>query len=367
MKRIFFPLFTLLMAFLMVSCDDNAKPEEQGGELVITFDKDIITSDGKDFSTITVKFNGEPVTEGVEFFDADNEPFEIPDFKFSTSQEGEYEFWAAYKMSMSEPVVIKAVPLSIPEPNKDSDPENTSFSRKVFLTQFTGTGCGYCPGMISVLDDLMDDTGIAGNVVLAAVHSYNADDPAYISAPSSGALGGNGYPFLSIDLSVGYNDYTRKDPALVETISSRLSQKAKVGISVNPVLKDGYLVTKVSVKAAEAGEYLVGAWLVEDGLFGTQADYLGIKDSSFDTHNNCVRVADSKGEGFAGYPVGALEVGQVVDKTFVMKVKDSWKQENLHLIVFTSNPYQKGKFTYYEVNNVVDVPIDEPTPFEYVK
>ena len=367
MKRIFFPLFTLLMAFLMVSCDDNAKPEEQGGELVITFDKDIITSDGKDFSTITVKFNGEPVTEGVEFFDADNEPFEIPDFKFSTSQEGEYEFWAAYKVSMSEPVVIKAVPFSIPAPNNDPDPSNMSFKRKVFLTQCTGTGCGYCPGMIKVLDDLMDDEGIAGNVVLAAVHSWNPNDPAYISAPSSGALGGNGYPFLSIDLSVGYNDYTRKDPALVDAITSRLSQKAKVGISVNPMLKNGYLVTKVSVKAAEAGEYLVGAWLVEDGLFGTQADYLGIKDSSFDTHNNCVRIADSKGEGFEGYSVGELEVGQVVDKTFVMKIKNSWKQENLHLIVFTSNPYQKGKFTYYEVNNVVDVPIDEPTPFEYLK
>ena len=367
MKRIFFPLFTLLMAFLMVSCDDNAKPEEQGGELVITFDKDIITSDGKDFSTITVKFNGEPVTEGVEFFDADNEPFEIPDFKFSTSQEGEYEFWAAYKVSMSEPVVIKAVPFSIPAPNNDPEPSNMSFKRKVFLTQCTGTGCGYCPGMIKVLDDLMDDEGITGNVVLAAVHSYNSDDPAYISAPSSGALGGNGYPFLSIDLSVGYNDYTKKDPALVDAITSRLSQKAKVGISVNPMLMNGYLVTKVSVKAAEAGEYLVGAWLVEDGLFGTQADYLGIKDSSFDTHNNCVRIADSKGEGFAGYSVGELEVGQVVDKTFVMKIKNSWKQENLHLIVFTSNPYQKGKFTYYEVNNVVDVPIDEPTPFEYLK
>ena len=54
MKRIFLPLITLSMAFFAASCEDNTKPEDQGGELVITFDKDIITSDGKDFSTIVV-------------------------------------------------------------------------------------------------------------------------------------------------------------------------------------------------------------------------------------------------------------------------------------------------------------------------
>lgn len=365
-------LFKLAFAFaaiFAVSCSE--KPADEGnnakGDLVITFDKDVITSDGKDVSTIVVKYNGEVVTAGVEFFDADNAPFVIEDFKFSTTEAGDYEFWASYKTSMSEPVVIKAIPMSIPEAVADAQPENCSFARKVFLTQFTGTGCGYCPGMIKILRDLMNDPGIRGKVVLAAVHSYNSNDPAYISAPNSSALGGSGYPFLSIDLSVGYKDYTQKSPALVSEIKGRVAEPAKAGIAVNPSYVDGYLVTKVSVKAAEAGEFLVGAWLVEDGIYGQQADYLNIKDKTYDTHDHCVRVVDSREASFAGYSIGNLDAGQVVDKTFIMKVKKDWKMENLHLVVFTSNPYKQGKNTFYEVNNVVDCPIDSATPFEYVK
>ena len=382
MKNILKFAFAVAAVFA-VACTE--KPDNGGNEgkaeLVISYDKDVITSDGKDFSTITVKLGGKVLTDGVEFFDADNNPFTIKDFKFSTTVAGDYEFWAAYKTSMSEPVLIKAIPMAIPDAVADSAPENLSFPRRVFITQLTGTGCGYCPGMIKVLHDLMDDEGIAGNVVLAAVHSYNAagnvvlaavhsynaNDPAYISAPSSGALGGSGYPFVSVDLSVGYRDYTKKDPAFVSEIQGRIAQPAKAGIAVNPSYNDGYLVTKVSVKAAQAGEFLVGAWLVEDNIYGVQQDYLGIKDKSYDTHNNCVRVVDSKEASFAGYSIGNLEVGQVVDKTFIMKVKSDWKLENMHLVVFTSNPYEVGKYTYYEVNNVVDCPIDAPTPFEYLK
>lgn len=354
-------------AIFAVSCTEKSSDDEVRGDLIITYDKDVITSDGKDFSTITVRLNGEVVTDGVEFFYENNEPFVINDFKFSTTEAGEFQFWASYKTSMSEPVLIRAIPMSVPDAVEDTDPANVSFAKRVFIAQLTGSGCGYCPGMVSVLRDLMNDEGIAGNVVLAAVHSYNTNDPAYISAPSSGALGGNGYPFVSVDLSWGYRDYTQKSPALVSEIQRRLAEPSKAGIAVNPSYTDGYLVTKVSVKAAVAGEFLVGAWLLEDGIYGVQQDYLGIKDKTYDTHDNCVRIVDSKGESFAGYSIGVLEVGQVVDRTFVMKVKKDWKLENMHLVVFTSNPYAVGKNTYYEVNNVINAPVDAPTPFEYEK
>lgn len=358
-------------ALAFVSCqekiDDGKDGDNVSGDLVITLDKDVITSDGKDTANITVKFDGEVVTDGVEFFDADNEPFQIKDFKFSTTEAGEYEFWAAYKVSMSEPVMVKAVPMALPDKVADTDVENTSFVKRVFLTYLTGTNCGYCPGMVNVIKDLMDDEGMEDRLVLAAVHSFNTNDPAYIAAPAVGVFGGTGYPFLSIDMKVGYEDYLSKSPALVSAVNGRLAISAKTGIAVNPVYNDGYLVAKVSVKAAEAGEFCVGAWLVEDGLYGFQQDYLGVKDDSYNTHNNCVRVADSKGSSYAGHSIGVLEVGQVVDKTFIMKINKDWKVENMHLVVFTSHPYKSGKYTFYEVNNVIDCPITEATPFEYAE
>ena len=46
-----------------------------------------------------------------------------------------------------------------------------------------------------------------------------------------------------------------------------------------------------------------------------------------------------------------------------MNVKNAWKVENLHLAAFVS--YGEPATSGCAVCNAVDVPIDQPTPFEY--
>ena len=56
-----------------------------------------------------------------------------------------------------------------------------------------------------------------------------------------------------------------------------------------------------------------------------------------------------------------------MEKIFVMNINKKWKAENLHLAVFASYGEGTGTRLTYSVCNAVDVPITEPTPFEYAK
>lgn len=382
MNNIFKTASLLTAAVMLFGCeqlpDDNNGNGTGNGNgntdgtvaLRLVTDKDVIYSDSTDAATFTVLLGDEDVTAESVIYDGNNDEVSLDNYKFTTSEDGEYNFWATYGTYSTYDkaadnygmTTIKAISVPVPEVVADPQPENTAFVHRAFLTQYTGTGCGYCPYMIKILRELMADGTIPAKAVLAAVHSYKAGDPAYISAPKV-----QNYPYLTVDILNGYS-HTSGAGVLRTLVDESLASDAKAGISVNPKLyDDGTLVLKVQVKASVAGDYRVGAWLLEDDLYGQQEDYDQIgkgAEPSYDIHENCVRLIDSRyGGEWAGVPVGTLQPGQTADKTFVMNVKSSWKQENLHLALIVSTP----SGSRYEVCNAIDCPIDAPTPFEYQK
>ena len=377
MKRLLSIASLLVAAVMLISCAED-KPFTATG-ITLKYDKDVIKCDGNDASVLTViGDDGTVVKEDVTFFDADMNEVAISDFKFRTNEAGTYTIWAAYKTFNSQQITIRAINADVPPTVSDPDPSSTSFVRRVMIAQFTGTGCGFCPSMIYTMRHALENEGLKDKVVIAASHSYNNNDPAYISAPSAGNFGGSGYPYLAIDMAVGYGDYT-SESKLRNVLSERYNaEEAKVGISANPAFTkallpsasgkmEDYIIARVSVKAAETGEYAVGAWLLEDGIYGKQTDGMGIKnndkDHDYDTHDNCIRVADSKnGTSWVGHDLGKIEAGKSVEKTFLLRVKDSWKVENMHMAIFVSAKGSNGKYT---VNNVVDCPVNKATAFEY--
>ena len=371
MKNILKIASLLAAAVVLFSCGEKVEDEsvkEEGStltELYILSDKDVIQSNGQDAATLKVYLNGVDVTAESIFYNEKSEVVELVDGKFVADKDGEYKFWAQHgtyltfsgKLQNAELFTIKAISVAIPETVEDSDKANTSFVHRAFLTQYTGTGCGYCPYMIKIIRELMADNTIPDKAVLAAVHSYSNSDPAYISAPRV-----NNYPYMNIDLDKGFSHSQGSGP-LYSQVNSIAADDAKAGISVNPVLyDDGTLVLKASVKAAVDGEFRIGAWLLEDGIYGQQTDYDGIGDASFSTHENCVRLIDSRYDGsWAGKHLGTIKAGDTLDKTFVMNVKRAWKKDNLHVALIVS--VKKGN--KYVVCNAVDCPIDAPTPFDY--
>lgn len=375
MKVLFKYASLLAAAVMLFACGEENKEQGNGNQGVgtadfrLVADKDVIQSNGQDASTLTVYLDGKDVTSDAVIYNEKSEEVALTDGKFVATADGEYKFWAAYgtystfdkNLDDSGMITIKAISVAVPDAVEDPQASNTSFVHRAFLTQYTGTGCGYCPYMIKILRELMADQTIPNKAVLAAVHSYSNADPAYISAPKV-----QSYPYMHIDLATGFS-HSQGSAPLYSQVNSIAASDAKAGISVNPKLyDDGTLVLRVAVKAAQEGDYRVGAWLLEDEIYGQQTDYDGVGDSSYSTHENCVRLIDSRYDGeWAGMPVGTLKAGETGEKTFVMKLKltgsKPWKVENLHLAVIVS----RGEKAGYAVCNAIDCPIDEPTPFEY--
>ena len=390
MRNIFKFASLLSAAVMLFACEripsgnegneDNGLNGGNGGEtkeLRIVCDRDVIQANGEDASTLRVMLGDEDVTSQSEIFDEAENLLSLVDGKFTATEVGEYRFYANYgtlttfnKAADDKGLLlIKAINLPVPAVVEDPDSSNLSFVHRAFLTQYTGTGCGYCPYMIYQLRQLMNDQDktIPNKAVLAAAHSgYNQADPAAINAPQ--APGGS-YPFLQVDLVNGYTHNTGIN-TLYALINNSVASPAAAGISVSPKCyeSEGTLVVKVAVKAAVSGVFNVGAWLLEDDIYGQQTDYDNVGDASYDTHENCVRIADSSYKGtFFGHLLGELSAGEVAEKTFVMNLKSKWKVENMHLAVFVSQGVQQGSRISYSVCNAVDVPIDSPSPFEYVK
>lgn len=369
MKKIMWIASLLLSAVVLVSCEkDGGDDTSMDAGFYVMADKNVIQSNGEDFATFTALLDGKDVTAETVFYLKEGKDMRpVNGNKLKVSSAGTYDVIGSYGTFYTEdPVSISAIDMPVPAAAEDTDPSKTSFVHRSFLNQYTGTGCGYCPGMIRALRAAFEDEQTAEMAVLAAVHSFGAGDPAYISGPRS-----NSYPYLHIDMVSGFTydmDPFGEGKVLKTALQERTSSPAKVGISANPVFKDDVLVVTVEVKAAAAGEYNVGVWFMQDNVYGQQKDQIGIVagDKSFEYHDNCVRSADSRYlNSYAGYPLGEIKAGKTAKRTFVLNIdKTDWKLKDMNDIHFAAFVTAKtGKA--YEVVNVIDCPYNEPSPYEY--
>ena len=388
MNRILKYASLLVAAVMLLSCEGNDPSGE--GILTLTSDKNLIQTFGGDYALLTVKLDGKVVSDGVTFFDGNNEVLDISDFKFVTDMAGEYEIWANYGTSNSETITIKAISVAIPETPADPQPSNTSFETRVLLTEFTTVGCTACPGMKILLEEAFEDEDFAGNVVAAECHPgliNSVADPCYIHTGFNDFCSIGGYPTVNLDMYTNFANYTLPKSEFVSQVDALIDAKEDVaaGIAVNSSYKDGQMVIKATIKAAVAGNYRVGAFLLEDGVYAKQ--HGGQAQPWMDNHDGVIRYIDSKyiaktgGERYYGFSVGEVPAGGTADYVFVWMLDEIWAAgsekaqingggkpwepyvlENLHLAVFVSSTSESGD---YYVNNVIDCPINGMTPFEY--
>lgn len=362
--------------------ENNKEPEKPQTGLVLTATPSTIIADGEDVAVLEITLNDEVLTEGFTIYDDEDNIVELESMEFSTTVAGEYKFWASYKSEISDTITITAEePEEDPDNNEtpegptDSDPENLNFKRRSLLIQFTGTGCGYCPGMTQSLRDVLSNEEYAEHTVLTAAHRYNGSDPAYLAGYAlDQAMGISGYPSLVADMCyIVTSYYTNYVENLVTTALSRTT--AKAGISAVSYIEDDKVIIKATVKAAEESKFRIGAWLMEDGIYGQQSNY-GIAEGDFNIHDNCIRVADSKvsSSDYTGYEIGPVDEngkvqpikkGETAEYTFTIELKDKWKRENCSLVIFVTTPEKvQGRESYF-VNNVIEMPLEGEVAFEY--
>ena len=367
MKKIYGFILLSLAAIAMAACEKQSEDQKKGpaadSELLLSTDKVYIQSNGTDAATITLTLAGEPVTEGVTFYDENtNAVIDVTDMKFTATEDGTYSFWASYLTYTSNTITLKAIPMAVPANPTDTDKAGTSFKRRLLVTQFTGTKCPNCPYMITALHDVYNDQAYASRVVHVACHTSWASD-FLLDKDIHGFLAVSGAPWLVVDFDksskIGvYNN--SQDVMNIKWVIDEwyAAQEPMAGIAVNSVISGNTLAVKALVKAAVTDEYRIGAWLMEDNLSAEQS---GSSLDWMNTHNNVLRIADSEisAQNFSGYKLGKVNAGGYAEYVFVMDLDPEWKKEDLHLAVFITN----GGI----VNNAVDCPAGESIGFDYAE
>ena len=166
MKNMFKIASLLAAAVVLFACEETNTDGGTSGELQLISDKDVIQANGTDAVTFTVLLGDKDVTSSSTIYNEFEEEV-LVDGKFTTTKVGEHKLYAEYgtlstykKNNADSYYVIKAINVAVPTAVADAQPENTKFVHRAFLTQYTGTGCGYCPLMISVIRELMNDETI---------------------------------------------------------------------------------------------------------------------------------------------------------------------------------------------------------------
>lgn len=389
MKRFFHYASLLLAAVMLAACEGN----DPVGELTITSDKNLIQTFGGDYATLTVKLGNQVIKEDVTFYDGNDEIIEINDFKFATDKAGVYEIWANYGTYISDKITIMAIDVALPATPADPQPENTDFKVRSLVTEFTTTGCVYCPSMKRVLHEALDDAATADKVVMSACHSSlvnSVPDPAFIKTDYKD-FSKSTMPYVFCDMYYGFGYYQSLTSADLRSLFSELVESKEdlaAGIAVAARLENDSMVAKVTVKASTTANYRVGAFLLEDGVKATQSS--AGNDDWMHTHDNVIRYIDAQtftnGKSqFYGYSLGEIKAGETADYVFSWLLNDIWEKgsdaaesygggipwaarddSKLHMAVFVSaiDVDDKGN-QFYRVVNAIDCPVNGETKFEY--
>ena len=344
--------------------DGNGYTPDDSG-LVLKADKQYIHANGEDAVTLTVTYNGLPMTEDIIFSNSEGEVLDIegPDYVFVTEEVGEYEIYAEYLVNISESIRITAVPMPVPESPEDPDADNFNFKRRILLTYFTGTDCPNCPTMKDRLKEVSEDPGYADKYVNTVVHQFGSSDPAYFSGGLPSAIGVGEYPSVALNLDKWtlFSNENNVNGIKADIDEEFELAEAKVGISATVVSKDASVMVKAVVKAAVSGNYRIGAWLLEDAIEGQQK---GGSKPEHHIHDDCLRIADSKvsNSDWSGHMLGYIEAGKTAEYMFSMNLKSKWKAENCHVVIFVTSPAGSS----YWVNNAIDVHFNDSVTFEYL-
>lgn len=351
-----------------LATDDNDDVSGDA-ELVLSLDQTIITADGSSSARLVVMYGGVEVTDtkSVSVYQVDkddkNVPVSLPDLRFSTSTPGTYTFWVSYKSKLSNKVTLMAVSPSLDIPGLPEDPKPLSFSfrKRVFITQFTGTGCGYCPGMIRLLRNFKEQEAYKGKAVIAACHTYNNTDPMYLADHYTIASNVSGYPSVMLDLTNSTMMNTVDISVFNRVIDSQLAIAPVAGICATSVAEGTQFVVNAGVKVVGEGKYYIAAWLLEDGIEAKQSNYGFAGDYS--VHDNAVRDIlgfNQEKRKYIGYEHTALP-GETLTEEFKFTLDEGWKLENTHVVIYVCVP----NGTQYAVNNVIDIRPNETLAFEY--
>jgi hypothetical protein len=218
--------------------------------------------------------------------------------------------------------------------------------------------------MMESLKKLSEDEAYNGLYHHVASHSYNGGeaDPAYSEAARDLSMAYNIsglYPMLTFNLTT--NSVGTDLAEIKAQIDLLKKDTADAGIAAATELSGKDVLVNVEVKAAQANNYRVAAWLLEDDIYALQA---GMYESWHNTHHNALRYAAGQISqlSFAGEKLGSLAKGDKASKVLVLPLEEEWVAENCKVLVMVTAADENGN---YDVANCVLCQIGETVTYDY--
>lgn len=368
--RLFFAI--LLTGLFAAGCDNGSTTDNNDGgtaaqgSIELTADRELICADGEDFATFSVFVKTEDgsisdITDEAEIYISATDEL-IESDRFSTTVKGDYSFYAAYGLNITDEITISAVDV-IPELPEDPQEDAFDFRHRMLLVQHTGAECSNCPRMMNSLKALSEDAAYNTLYTHVASHAYldGQNDAAYSPAAKtlSAMFNSGAYPELTFNLtntSTGteYNE-------ICTQINTLKKESVSAGIAMAVEHAEGEIIANVEFKTSEAKTYRIGAWLLEDNIFARQA---GATESWHHYHNNALRAMHGNGqiECIYGTVSGNVEAGTKIQKFFRFPLEDSYIGENCKVLVFVTAADASGN---YDIVNSVVCKVGESVSYDY--
>lgn len=367
MNKILTFSLSILLATAFVGCGKTeAGDDVQNGTISIEADVYEITNNGTDIVTFTVSYkddNGQKqdITADADIFMLPDEATPLGTNTFSSTTVGAFKFYAVYQDKFSKVISVSVIPIIPADPQENS----TDFRHRMLLLQHTGSGCGYCPIVISILEELSELQDYKDSYNHVALHAYNPDDKAYTSDASevSNFFGSGSFPYLTYNLTAFSAPQTLD--GLKKGIDSYRKDAAEIGIcAASAVLENKEIIVNVEVKAAVVNTYRISVWLLQDGIYSRQNDYdTGVFEPWMNTHNNCLMKMAGNGAQtkIYGRNIGNVAAGTKVSGIYRIDVDPSWNLENCKLLILANGKNRE----IYDVSNSVVCPVNGSVAYDY--
>jgi thiol-disulfide isomerase/thioredoxin len=262
---------------------------------------------------------------------------EISGNTFSSPSVGDFEVYAVYEAN-DETFTTEAKEFEVFIPK-----------RKVVVEDYTGTWCGFCPGVAVAIEDLRD---VTEHVAVVAIHKATSTVPDPLDYPRVGELQAmfdvdNGFPKARINRTV---DWPR--PYVLSQATAIAGTDTDVSIAVNSQLNGSSLSVNVKVayeNGSTQGDKVV-VYLLENGIVSPQANYfnetpghpyegLGNPIPNY-VHNDGLRYSLSD---LFGDAIPNLPAFQVHSKDYTFEVPSHYVGENLSFVVMVVNADNSAK------------------------
>ncbi len=363
-------LASVLLTGAFYACDTKTPEPPAEPEFVLTADKYAMIADGVDEVTFTATLDGEDVTASSQYC---TDVFCYTSPVFTTAEPGAYKFHATYELNgetiQSNEITITAKEVEPVEPT-EFDPSKAIKKNVAFFT-WTGTWCPYCGVYKGTMKGVVEDYG--DNIVELYLYTTPPNTPGYpeaIGCPlavrrtegqlsTDGRFPLQGYPHTVVDFQRVLSGAV-PEGQIISAYNACVGNSPKTGVMVNSVLSDTEVNVTVTVGAKEEGEYAIGIFLVEDHIIAVQSN----GGSQYDHTNVAREIGVDSTRSLFGESVGAMTVGQTIEKQFTMNVADNYKPENLSILVYTLYNNESGKPV---IDNAVKVTANGLTGYNYAE